>query len=81
MEQLLLFALFYERTLENAANRGRRIAPPASAEPLAPILWHRIDELKPGRLREAWTSQEHSLDDPRCYNWTTRKPPVCSSRL
>lgn len=58
MEQLLLFIFFYERMLDNAANKGRRLETPP-VEPLAPILWHRIDELKPGRLREGSGPRPH----------------------
>jgi len=44
MEQLLLFALLYERVLANESRRQRTTYPPA--EPLEPILWHRMGELR-----------------------------------
>lgn len=78
MEQLLLFAMFYERMLENAARKDRRM--PRAIQPLEPILWHRISDLKADRQRPVHANQEGVLDDARCRDWTTQQPLVCSSR-
>jgi hypothetical protein len=76
MEQFLLFAMLYERMSENAARGVRHMA--REAQPLEPILWHRMDDLKAGR--RSCAEEEHALDDARCRDWTTRQPLVCGSR-
>jgi len=74
MEQLLLFALFYERMLENGTLRQRRFFPPA--ETLEPILWSRVGELKASGV-DTSAPQEVALGETRCRRRISRESLVC----